>query len=296
MKTSADDLVRHLGELRYQLVADPAGPFAGRETMDRWLRAELQLEPLPYSLSAAAVSVRDLALAQVAIEEAHRPALERQRVVQMLSPDERNTLSFHIDFFLDAARRAQNAVIPYLRYAFSTSLPKSFTDLAAGLRKGKYQLPGAVSQVIISYWDSHGLELKHYRDLAQHYVVVASEGRVFLGEDGQFGIYLVLPNNPDVTSPAALKYADPEVYAFPWVLRQFEELLLFVNDLTYRLLDPRKPFNKLLFMGGKPGISLRSQGVVVQQPSELAAAVDAFLSSIYAQQPMPKREPSRGDA
>jgi hypothetical protein len=289
MQISSDFLVRHLGELRYQLGVHPSAAMT-KETAECLLRVELQLERLPYSLSAAAEALQSLVAAQVSIEAVHRPRLERSPSIQMLSADERNSLSFHLDAFLDAARRAQNAVIPYLRYAFATSLPKSFTQLASGLRTDKYHLPSEIKDLLLTYWDDHGLDLKNYRDLAQHYVVVASEARVFLGADGRFGIFLAIPNNPEVTSASELKYTDPEVHVFPWMLRQFEELLIFVNALTYALLDPARPLNRMLFGNGKPGIGFRTQGTIVVGEADFAQIIDDFVQHIRQAHPLPKPE------
>jgi hypothetical protein len=85
-----------------------------------------------------------------------------------------------------------------------------------------YGLPEEIRGELTWYWEEHGKRLKNYRDRAQHMpLIVTSEAQVIVAADGTFSILLALPNNPEVTSPARLRFENPPVHAFSYVREQY---------------------------------------------------------------------------
>jgi hypothetical protein len=161
-----ETLLPHVGRLRFQLCPDPVNNF--RE----FRRVALQLEYLLYSLGAASHAVFALTRTQRDVVE-RKARAEQPGSINELNEEERNLLGYQVDAFLDAARRAQNAVIPYLRRKFpALSLPKSLSQLAGNLKQNKISLPQELKEEILQYWKEHGQRLKDYRDLGQHYSIV----------------------------------------------------------------------------------------------------------------------------
>ena len=171
-------------------------------------------------------------------------------------------MSFMVDSFLDAGRRAQNAVIHYLSRGMKTSLPMSMTDLVNGLKKGKLKVPNPPCQGIIEYWEQHGQQLTYYRDLAQHHALITSDARAFRAPDGRIGIYFLLPSNPEAKSAAKLVFGVPRVHVYEFVREQFKRLLVFLYWLTKGLVRP----------GETGGMSL----LVFREPLTLSEPTDGF--------------------
>lgn len=145
--------------------------------------------------------------------------------------------AFAVDNFLDAARRTQNAVWPYLSKVLRRSIPQSLADLLKRINAHPDFLPQRITQLLCDYWTSSGQRLKDYRDLAEHHAVVSSDGRVTLLPDGREVIYLVLPNNPFEKEPRKLAYLDPRIDALPYVWENYWVLYSFIFELTHLLLS-----------------------------------------------------------
>ena len=213
-------------------------------TIQKLAGLKADLDYLPYALAAAFAAVdllgsllRDLA-ANPPAHAQHAPT-----AAQILGSSETEPLAFAVDAFLDAARRAQNSVIPYLTRALRVSLPASVAQLANELRSGSRQLPDPIPEIILSYWQTSGGRLKDYRDLAQHHALVSSEARLAPHDGGQWSVYLALPNNPAARSPAKLRYRDPTVLAYPYCRETLLLLFQFLYEVTYvlcRRLGPRQ--------------------------------------------------------
>lgn len=115
-------LLPNLGTLRNQLM----GPRTG----DDFSTAHLALEFLPYALGATYQALIDF------IQAEHDLVLttpttnaQGERVISVIGSTGRDKLSYKVDTFLESARRAQNAVIPYISKALSVSLPASLDDV-----------------------------------------------------------------------------------------------------------------------------------------------------------------------
>ena len=148
----ADQLLPHLPLLINQL--------SGRPDSERRLIIARQLEKLPHALSAAWYAFSQFIAAQNALVPQGRRHVPFRPLVWTLDPQEHDQMSFFLDSFLDAARRTQNAVIPYLAQALSLSLPKSLSDLVKKLEAGKTCLPEEVKSLLIGYWVTNGRRLK----------------------------------------------------------------------------------------------------------------------------------------
>jgi hypothetical protein len=147
-------------------------------------------------------------------------------------------LAFKIDAFLESGVRAQNAIMPYLRRAYhGQSLPKSFRDLATRFAKGAHVLDIEVRQEILAYWRGHGERLRDYRDVSQHYALVASETVIFRSDSNDLGMYLVLPNNPEARGVSKLSYSPP-VHALPYLIDEFVKLVAIAFRVTDLILPP----------------------------------------------------------
>lgn len=188
--------------------------------VNEWRQLNAYLDLLPYSLGAASLAIFDLYRDQAAIVAAKAKSEKRERAsISELQPCQRNLLGNRLDYFLDAARKAQNAVIPYLRLKLpGLSLNPSLHKVAVQLTKEKLRLPEPFKSDLVAYWEKYGRILKSYRDLGQHYLIVGTEAKVYTPREGQAGLLFCLPNNPDARSVAELCYDNPQVHVQPFVL------------------------------------------------------------------------------
>lgn len=233
MAFSGHQLIPHLAILQSQFLSPlEEGPD------ERFRSAYFDLELLPYSLGAACHSLYELArMHRDRVAHNTAPTI-RETAVVVLTPHERDQLSFMADTFLDAVRRSQDAAIHYLSRSFSLSLPSSMSDLVKKLRKGQLPVPAVLRQEILKYWDTHGQRLKDYRDLSQHHTLVTSDARLPRSSDGRVGIYLLLPSNPEVKSAGKLTFGNPEIHVLLYVRREFKVLVAFLTWLTRELITP----------------------------------------------------------
>jgi hypothetical protein len=226
-------LVPFLDLLQFQLLP-------GMEEFERHRRAVLDLEQLPYCLGAASYALLELVSTQDLVVRADL-ASPLPAGIHVLGPYERDRLAFLVDSVLEALRRAQNGVIPYLNRARHLNLGISMHHAVDLLQKNPVLLPGPERPLLLDYWRDHGYRLKQYRDLSQHFTVVSSDARTFISSDGQPSIYLVLPNNPEEKRPSHLCYEEPLVHAIPYLHDQVLQLLRLANILCDYLLDKTQP-------------------------------------------------------
>jgi hypothetical protein len=207
------------------------------EAYDRYQVTTLELEMLPYSLAAAHHFALQVVGTQVRVVNALPDEHLKGTLFHGLDADHQREISFAIDSFLEAARRAQNALIPYLSRAFSIGLASSLSDVVASLQKNKVHLHPVIHDLIVGYWETYGRRLKDYRDVSQHHSLVASDARVFLDSHGQRGLRLLLPSNPEKKSTGQLIYGSPAVHAVPYVKEQLIKLLALSFWITRSILD-----------------------------------------------------------
>jgi hypothetical protein len=206
--------------------------------VDAFRDAYYQLELLPHCLSAASLALENLiSELQITVSDSLSSRPPESQAIILPKPEVTHRLSYHVDHFLDAARRTQNAWIPYLSRSFRLSLPHSLNDLMKRLKSRDLGLPEGIRRELTAYWECHGKRLKDYRDLAQHHALVLSEARISHTVDGSPSIWLTLPNNPGVKSSAQLSYEDPTVHAFFYIRDQYYELVAFSYRLCANLLE-----------------------------------------------------------
>lgn len=232
MGFSGYELLPHLQALRTQLLE----PY--REDDERFRSAYFDLELLPYSLASCWQAVSETARLYRETVDGVDSAELHGVVFQGLKPETRDQLSFPVDHFFGAARRAQNAVIHYLGRGLRLSLPSSMNKLVRRLEAGRITIPAAPQRELLKYWKTHGVQLKHYRDLAQHHALVTSDARVMASADGRVGLYLLLPSNPEEKAAGRLRFGDPEIHALDYIKREFKVLVAFMDWLTKGLLAP----------------------------------------------------------
>jgi hypothetical protein len=270
---AADYLVPALGHLRSQLTALSVGGEQQRGDLAS------QLDQLPYALSGAYLAVSECVHVVAAIADAHTPLGNEFAVV----PEARRFhLGFKVDNFLDAARRAQNAVLPYWSRALRLSLGKSLSGVAELALAGRSPLPEELQRVLVKYWQQHGGVVKAYRDLSQHFAVIISDVRVLRERTGQrdLRVFAALPTDPTVTSADRLAYSGPVVLAMDFVVEELQELVRFVSASLKPLLLPRsefQPVRRLVVRGAvrnEPGGDPLGSSVMTQE--QLRAALRAL--------------------
>src|SRR5262245_44460337 len=230
MPFTGHKLLPHLGALQIQLLRGL------EEDDDRFRSTYYDLELLPYAVGAAWHGLSEFARIERQILLDFPPDRLKGLLFFGSTPGQRDLLSYMFDNFLDAARRAQNAVIHYLSRGLQISLPSSMHDLVTGMNARRITIPDQPQQMILRYWEKRGKRLKDYRDLAQHHALVTSDARVVGSEDGRVGIYLLLPSNPEVKKAGRLVFGDPEIHAFPYAKNEFCLLLQFLDWLTKGLV------------------------------------------------------------
>jgi hypothetical protein len=234
----AHNLIPHLPVLHRRITS--AYTFGD----DDYRNAHYQLELLPYCLNAASSALETLVSEiQTLVSDSLSSGQAAGATSIPEGPEGAERLSYQVDHFLDAARRAQNAWVPYLRLGlrlqhYGEQLPKSLHDVMKGLDTRDYGLPEEIRCGLRRYWEGHGKRLKNYRDLAQHLpITVTSEARVIVAADGTPSIWLTLPNNPEEKSPARLRFENPTVHAFSYVREQYYELVALSHWLCDKLIE-----------------------------------------------------------
>jgi hypothetical protein len=267
--------LRNRLEQKYNITYD--GPSGTNTAPDEFIaenRAEeFTLDQLPYCLGGATEAVVRLNAIQVVIARDHvKSGKLKPQLTLMFGEEYTYPLGYAVDSYLESARRAQNAMIPYLGKVLGKSFPSSMADLAAGAAKGKWSIPEPLHTLILAYWDEHGKALKLYRDLSQHYALVSSDARLTQTADGRVLLYLTLPNNPEERSVRDLSFSDPEVHAYPFCRRNLHGLFKFICEVVYLLTQIIGGTNAVRYMLMKPREPVRvgeEAGVAITPPTEV---------------------------
>ena len=136
----------------------------------------------------------------------------------LLSHNDRDVMAFIVDNFLDSARRTQNVLLNYISNSYSLkNFPKSMNDFIKKIEYWEEKIPKNIVQTIHNYWDKSGRQLKDYRDLSQHFAVIASDARAFKDGSGEIHIFFVLPNNPEIKSASKTIYESPYIHVLIYV-------------------------------------------------------------------------------
>jgi len=236
---------------------------------------EYQLEQLPYSLDSALMAAIMLCeTAQEVVARIQNDPRYRNSVAVSLQ-DDRLRLGFFVDSYLGAARRAQNGCTHFLSRVYGQGQPSSLADVVSKIGKGSSPLSSEARAVLGSYWSRSGQKLKAYRDLSEHFSVVASDVRVASAEVGVSLLYLTLPNNPEAKTIRNLNYAEPTVHALEYVQTSLIALVAFVRDLSEVMLREIGSPTKLLMMFPFRDGRMKAQGMAPIASSDLRARVFA---------------------
>lgn len=217
---------------------------------------EAALEQPRHALLSMAFALVSLVIAyEEAVCRIRARVESKPRTVHMLglNEDEHRPLAFALDGYLSAARRAQNTVWVYLSKILRVSVPRSLADIIKRIESSQSNLPESLQRLIRCYWESSGLRVKQYRDLAEHHAVVSSDSRVTIAPDGQELVYFLLANNPEAKNYSDLRWQDPEVDALTFVFESFCAYRDFVIELVAILakytIGPRTRWATISFKG-----------------------------------------------
>jgi hypothetical protein len=200
-----------------------------------------------------------------------------------LSDSDRDLLAYSIDAFMNAGRRAQNAVLPYLSSALRQSLPASLSDVFT--KRGqtdlrKYPMLEIFAPMLESYWQADGQSLRAYRVLMEHRTLVASEAFLARSDAGTVILHMLLPSNPDAGSPTELIYGNPPVHALLYMEQAFIALVRFAESMTRPLLPIPLPPKAYIIVANRIA-PIRTRKVFHPVPSieEISARVKQFAQT-----------------
>jgi len=225
-------LVPHLSNLKIDIQSRHRG--------SNYQSTKRDLEQLPYTLEASYHALKNLLTDANRIANDFREWGIKEKKSGIIIPGRPcEELAFMIDNFLEAARRTQNALTPYLSKSLRISIPLDMRKLMQKIDNKKIQLQKEIEATLVKYWKNHGLRLMHYRNVSQHHCIVSSD--VVLKYDGNKAfLYLSLINNPEEVKnkgPSAIRWKKPFVHAIPFVIQSFFALLEVMHDVTFMLLS-----------------------------------------------------------
>lgn len=142
-----------------------------------------------------------------------------------------------ISTFLSSVRLSQNALMNILGQHLKKSLPSSMSDFLKSHHK--YAVPKEITTLILNYWNRGGRKAKEYRDVDQHFGLVARHAWIIRGAKlSQARIYLA--DNPKEKSPTKFTYVNKHD-AFDFATEAFDLLHALINDVSSALgyLSPR---------------------------------------------------------
>jgi hypothetical protein len=133
--------------------------------------------------------------------------------------------------FLLSMRLAQNSLLNILGKKLSIPVPQSMNVFIDWKRRNL--IPKEIFDFIASYWEASGLELKKYRDLDQHYGLVARDAWIVRTNQG-VDLKVYLPDDPAIQSESKFTYTLKRD-AFTYADKAFELFHEFVNKLSVSL-------------------------------------------------------------
>jgi hypothetical protein len=243
-------------------------------------KSSFALEQLPYCLGGALTSL----LRAVQLQEEIVSCLDLSRFgpnTEYSIPDEdRDRIAYQVDAFFESAVRVQNALGPYLQFRFKQSLPSSFRALVEQLTAGSLSLSPGVDGALTAYWTRSGQRLRSYRDLSQHFVVLASNARIVITNSQFEGFFLPLPHNPEAKRPSELIYDNDSPNALPYILDSFVDLVRTVRAVTREVLgtDRREPRGVTWHMFKEGGLGLPARHARMLPVREVQERLDVVAN------------------
>jgi len=238
------------------------------------------LEFLPYTLGAAWYALAELGRLQCELSaEVSDEAFTNAHVIG-LSSDARDRMAFEVDAFLEAARRSQNAVLFYLSHGLKKSFSGSLYKFVKKLEQHEtFGLPEKLRANILKYWEDHGRRLRDYRNRSQHTAYITSDARLFRDPEGRRAIHFVLPSNPEEESPARLRFGDPPIHAFTYLLNEFYALVCITHWITAGLV-PSGLTARMAVRVFRGGLSLDLSGNPVPNADTVAKEVARLQAAL----------------
>lgn len=127
-----------------------------------------------------------------------------------------------------SVRLCQNSLLDILSQKMRKSLPSSMSDYVK--QPHKHKLPERAAALIQAYWIATGHSVKEYRDVDQHFGLVARHAWVVRESDGpQIRIYL--PDNPTCRSATKFTYTKNQD-VFDFAAMAFAQLHDVVNEIS----------------------------------------------------------------
>ncbi len=116
-------------------------------------------------------------------------------------------------------RLLQDLTLKLLRNLGNKSLPKSISNYFK--KPDKHKLNVDVHQTLETYWRGTGKQLKHYRDIDQHYSWLT--GRYFMQIEGRKKVLIEFPDNPESKSPKKFTFSK-KINAIDFLNEAFKEI------------------------------------------------------------------------
>jgi hypothetical protein len=275
-------LLTHLIALRSAL-HEHRGARANEPIVNLDSPTHLKLELLPYAVSEMWHAFTSFICATHRIAAKLDEDIPIQPECFFLSDSDRDILAYSIDAFMNAGRRAQNAVLPYLSSALRQSLPASLSDVFT--KRGqtdlrKYPMLEIFAPMLESYWQADGQSLRAYRVLMEHRTLVASEAFLARSDAGTVILHMLLPSNADAGSPTELIYGHPPVHALLYMEQAFIALVRFAESMTRPLLPIPLPPKAYIIVANRIA-PIRTRKVFHPVPSieEISARVKQFAQA-----------------
>lgn len=157
-----------------------------------------------------------------------------------------------------ALRLAQNDVLRAVERALplKSSIPSSMHDAIKSIHK--YGLPTEIVDRTMQYWEGSGKNLKHYRDIDQHYYSLADHA--FMQTKPERKLVVLLPDDPAKKGRKNATYTE-EIDALEFLYRSFHEFHSYADDLARFMGYEPKPLEASVWHGAGDKFE-RKDGVI----------------------------------
>ena len=145
-----------------------------------------------------------------------------------------------------ALRLAQNDVLRAVERALplKSSIPSSMHDAIKSIHK--YGLPTEIVDRTMQYWEGSGKNLKHYRDIDQHYYSLADHA--FMQTKPERKLVVLLPDDPAKKGRKNATYGEG-IDALDFLYRSFHEFHSYADDLARFMGYEPKPLEASVWHG-----------------------------------------------
>lgn len=145
-----------------------------------------------------------------------------------------------------ALRLAQNDVLRAVERALplKSSIPSSMHDAVKNIHT--YGLPAEIVDRTMQYWEGSGKNLKHYRDIDQHYYSLADHA--FMQTKPERKLVVLLPDDPAKKGRKNATYGEG-IDALDFLYRSFHEFHSYADDLARFMGYEPKPLEASVWHG-----------------------------------------------